>query len=233
MKKTIRQLKQQARQALNGKWGEAALTFFAYFIIVLVAEGGLSLFQLADSGFVHQYQSYVLQGNPEAANFLLASHIGKYSLPMLAIVFLLIGPLAVGLLNTFLYLLRGDKNLVDNMFKTGFKPYWRSVLAYLLMGIKILLWSLLLVIPGIIKSFAYVLTPYILKDNPELTPLEAIKRSNELMKGNKWRFFVMYLSFIGWFFVGILTIGIGLFWIAPYIYTTMAAFYEDIKGINE
>ena len=53
------------------------------------------------------------------------------------------------------------------------------------------------------------------------------------MKGNKWRFFVMYLSFIGWFFVGILTIGIGLFWIAPYIYTTMAAFYEDIKGINE
>lgn len=144
--------------------------------------------------------------------------------------FFLVGPMAIGLLCTFLYLLRGDKNLVDNMFKLGFRPYWRSALGYFLMAVKIFLWSLLLVIPGIIKTLAYSLTPYILKDNPELSCLQAIERSRLMMKGNKWRLFVLYLSFIGWFLLGLLTFGIGYLWIAPYVYTTMGAFYEDIKA---
>ena len=200
--KRFRDLKKEARTALKGKWGEAALTFFAYLIIVLVVEAGVGIYQATDAEFMHRYQAYLLQGNPAAA----------------------------WLFNTFLVLLRGDKNLVDNMFKLGFRPYWRSCLGYLLMLIKIFLWTLLLIIPGIIKSFAYAMTPYVLKDNPELSCLEAIERSRLMMKGNKWRLFVLWLSFIGWFFLGLLTLGIGFFWIGPYIYTTMAAFYEDIKS---
>ena len=228
--KRFRDLKLEARTALKGKWGEAALTFFAYIIIVIVVEAGIGIYQATDAEFMHRYQAYLLQGNPAAAWSFLALYLGRYSYITLAFTFLLVGPLAIGLFNTFLALLRGDKNLVDNMFKLGFRPYWRSVLGYLLMLIKIFLWTLLLIIPGIIKSFAYAMTPYVLKDNPELSCLEAIERSRLMMKGNKWRLFVLWLSFIGWFFVGMLTLGIGFFWIGPYIYTTMAAFYEDIKA---
>ncbi len=228
--KRFRDLKLEARTALKGKWGEAALTFFAYLIIVLVVEAGMGIYQATDAEFIHRYQAYILQGSPEAAWSYMAILLGRYSYISLAFTLLLVGPLVIGLLNTFLALLRGDKNLVDNMFKLGFRPYWRSVLGYLLMGIKIFLWALLLIIPGIIKSFAYAMTPYVLKDNPELSCLEAIERSRLMMKGNKWRLFVLWLSFIGWFFVGLLTLGIGFFWIGPYIYTTMAAFYEDIKA---
>jgi uncharacterized membrane protein len=116
-------------------------------------------------------------------------------------------------------------NLLD-----GFGMFPRVLFLIILQIVFIFLWSLLLVIPGIIKSFAYAMTPYVLKDNPELSRLEAIERSRLMMKGNKWRLFVLWLSFIGWFFVGLLTLGIGFFWIGPYIYTTMAAFYEDIKA---
>ena len=228
--KRFRDLKLEARTALKGKWGEAALTFFAYLIIVLVVEAGVGIYQATDAEFIHRYQAYILQGSPEAAWSYMAILLGRYSYISLAFTLLLVGPLVIGLLNTFLSLLRGDKNLVDNMFKLGFRPYWRSVLGYLLMGIKIFLWALLLIIPGIIKSFAYAMTPYVLKDNPELSCLEAIERSRLMMKGNKWRLFVLWLSFIGWFFVGLLTLSIGYFWIGPYIYTTMAAFYEDIKA---
>ena len=98
------------------------------------------------------------------------------------------------------------------------------------MIILIFLWSLLLLIPGIIKSFAYAMTPFVLVDNPELSCYEAIKRSQELMKGNKWRYFLLALSFLGWILLGILSLGIGLFWIIPYIETTTAAFYYDIKA---
>ena len=233
MKKTFKELKREARAALKGKWGEAALAIFAYFIIIIVLEGGMSIFQLLDHDFMHRYEAFILQGNPEAAISFLAGSMWKYSAGAI-LFFLFVGaPLVVGLFNTFLWLLRGNKNIVDNMFKLGFKPYWRSVLGYFLMIVKIYLWMLLLIIPGIIKAFAYALTPYILKDNPELSCLEAIERSRLMMKGNKWRLFVLYLSFIGWFLLGLLTLGIGYFWLAPYVYTTTAAFYEDIKSRYE
>ena len=233
MKKTFRELKGEARAALKGKWGEAALAIFAYFIIIIVIEGGMSIFQLLDHDFMHRYEAFILQGNPEAAMAFLTGSMWKYWIGAILVNFFVGAPLVVGLYNTFLWLLRGNKNIVDNMFKLGFKPYWRSVLGYFLMVVKIYLWMLLLIIPGIIKAFAYALTPYILKDNPELSCLEAIERSRLMMKGNKWRLFVLCLSFIGWFLLCLLTLGIGFFWFAPYVYTTVAAFYEDVKSRYE
>lgn len=233
MKKSFRELKAEARAALKGKWGEAALAVFAYIIIMIVFEGGMSVFQLLDHDFIHRYEAYILQGNPTAAMSFLAGNMWKYSIPGVLFFIFVGAPLAIGLYNTFLWLLRGDRNIVDNMFKLGFKPFWRSALGYFLMAVKIFLWMLLFIIPGIIKAFAYVLTPYILKDNSELSCLEAIERSRLMMKGNKWRYFVLCLSFIGWILLGILTLGIGLLWIAPYIYTTSAAFYEDVKSRYE
>ncbi|WP_332892325.1 DUF975 family protein [Lottiidibacillus patelloidae] len=90
------------------------------------------------------------------------------------------------------------------------------------------LWFLLLIIPGIIKGIAYSQTYFILKDNPDLMPLEAITESRKRMNGLKWKFFLLNLSFIGWGILCIFTLGIGLLWLIPYITTSLAAFYQEL-----
>lgn len=98
----------------------------------------------------------------------------------------------------------------------------------LLANFYLFLWCLLFYIPCIIKTLSYALTPYILKDEPELSNNAAIERSMEMMSGNKMKLFLLSLSFIGWAFLAAITV-IGMIWLIPYIQTTMAAFYEDVK----
>ena len=97
------------------------------------------------------------------------------------------------------------------------------------MGVFLVLWTLLFIVPGIIKGFSYSLTPYILRDQPELSALESITESRRLMDGHKMEAFMLFLSFFGWFLVGILTLGIGFFFIGPYFSTTYATFYDSIR----
>ena len=99
-----------------------------------------------------------------------------------------------------------------------------------LMGLFIVLWSLLFLIPGIIKSFSYAMTPFILVERPELSANAAINESRRLMKGRKFDLFYLYLSFIGWFILSILSLGIGFLWLGPYVQTSLAAFYADVKA---
>lgn len=96
----------------------------------------------------------------------------------------------------------------------------------------IFLWTLLLIIPGIIASYSYAMTPYIMVQHPEYGANEAIGISKELMYGNKWRFFCLECSFIGLILSSILMLGIGFLWVLPYIEAANAAFYRDISGIN-
>ena len=92
------------------------------------------------------------------------------------------------------------------------------------------LWSLLFVIPGIIKSYEYKMIPYLLSENPDMTTEQAFAESKQLMTGNKWKAFVLDLSFILWDIANIFTCGLlGLFWVAPYKASTQAALYEAIK----
>jgi uncharacterized membrane protein len=97
------------------------------------------------------------------------------------------------------------------------------------MTVLIFLWSLLLFIPGIIKAIAYSEVGFILAENRTLEYKEALERSESMMQGHKMRFFELMLSFIGWFLLSILTAGIGLIFLAPYIQMTLVCFYEDIK----
>ena len=97
----------------------------------------------------------------------------------------------------------------------------------ILVGIFTILWTLLLIIPGLIKGISYSQTFFLLKDNPEYSALEAITESKKRMKGYKWKFFLMNLSFIGWVFIAIFTLGIGFLWLSPSVATVNATFYNE------
>lgn len=143
------------------------------------------------------------------------------------------GPLALGIAIFSLSFTRNDNTAkVSQMFE-GFNHFGKTLITYILMVIYILLWSLLLIIPGIIASIAYSQTFFILAENPNIGSREAIKRSREMMKGYKWKYFYMGFRFLGWGLLSILTLGIGFIWLTPYIQVTMVKFYEDIKNKDE
>lgn len=139
------------------------------------------------------------------------------------------GPIVLGLIIVYTNLVRGEKAEVGQLFD-GFKNFVNAFVLYLVNNIFVFLWSLLLFVPGIIKLYAYSMSFYILRDNPEMTQAEARKASIEMMQGNKWRLFCLELSFIGWILLSMLTLGILMFWVAPYMETAVAAFYEDLKA---
>lgn len=102
-----------------------------------------------------------------------------------------------------------------------------------LMALYTFLWTLLFIIPGIIASFSYSMTPYIMAEHSEYKVNEAIGYSKEMMKGNKWRLFCLNFSFIGWSILCIFTLGIGFLWLFPYIEAANAAFYREVSGTLE
>lgn len=107
--------------------------------------------------------------------------------------------------------------------------FLKTIAVSLVMTIFLILWTLLLIIPGIIKSFSYAMVPYILKDQPDVKVLDAITQSRKLMDGNKWRLFKLMFSFIGWILLIPLTLGFAIFWVGPYLEVAISRFYDDIK----
>ena len=108
-------------------------------------------------------------------------------------------------------------------FKDGF-------LQSFLRGLYVSLWSLLLIIPGIVKTYAYAMTPFIIAENPNMSANEAICASKELMDGHKWELFVLSLTFLGWNLLAALTLNIGHIFVNPYVDAAYAAFYKDISS---
>lgn len=201
--------KNEALSALRGNWANALVA-----TIILVA---LALFFSSNDAINSYYQRIVI--NP---------FIG-YSLTFISMFVLL--PLAVGYSNSMRVLLEtGDNRLTNNSFSLGFGNWLHVVWGMVLSTIYIFLWTLLLIIPGIIKSYSYALTPYILVEHPEMSANEAIEESMRLMDGHKFDMFYLQLSFIGWAILSILSLGLGFFWLIPYQMTAQAAFYRDIKN---
>ena len=142
------------------------------------------------------------------------------------------GLISFGLCSAFLSVIRVKTMKIENLFDCT-KNFGTVFVANILMGIYTFLWSLLFVIPGIVKSYSYAMTNYILLDNPNMTASEAITESRKMMDGHKLDLFMLYLSFIGWYLLSILTLCIGTLWVMPYQYTAMVAFYEDVKAEYE
>ncbi len=142
-------------------------------------------------------------------------------------VLLLSGPLMLGFTMVCLAVSRRQGASLSKLFE-GFSRFGDSLVLFLLMDIFIFLWSLLLVIPGIIKMYSYSMSWFVLHDRPDLTGNEARKRSMYLMKGHKWRLFCLDFSFLGWYLLSALTLGILAFWVTPYHMTARAEFYQEL-----
>jgi uncharacterized membrane protein len=202
-----------ARQQLKGVWGEMAFTFFVYGLILAPSNIFATLYSLHQ-----QYPS-------------IPSFTGVYAVLAIA-AFLASGPFSLGFAGYFMRRVRGEEIRLTNIFE-GFYRFLPSLLLMFLTSLFIGLWSLLLIIPGIVKSFSYSMVFYIMRDNPEIEPLDAIDKSKIMMKGYKGKLFLLMLSFIGWMFLALLTLGIGLLWLNPYMYLSIANFYENLKQSQE
>lgn len=140
------------------------------------------------------------------------------------------GPLTAGIAIYYTKLYRRENVSFTDGFG-GFSNFLNNMVAGILVTLFTMLWSMLFVIPGIIKGYSYAMTYYILNDHPEYTATQAITASREMMKGHKWQLFVLQLSFIGWNILSVMTCGIlEVVYVGPYRAATMAGFYDAIKG---
>ena len=152
---------------------------------------------------------------------------------MSVVAFMIGGPalanvVAVGLVAAYMAIVRTGKANIVSIFD-GWKSFGPAFIAGILVPLYTFFWSLLFWIPGIIKSYAYAMTNYIIKDNPDITAKEAITESRRLMRGNKWRLFCLEFSFIGWSLLAAVTLGIGMLFLRPYMEAAGAAFYRELK----
>lgn len=123
-----------------------------------------------------------------------------------------------------------ERTNLENLGR-GFNGQWYTnvVGAMFQRSIRIFLWTLLLIIPGIVKAYAYRFVPYLLADNPNMPYDRALYLSNQLTAGHKWQMFILDLSFIGWYILGLLALGIGTLFVHPYVNATMAELYAVLR----
>lgn len=161
----------------------------------------------------------------------IAGAVGAIPAVGSVVALLVVLPLGFGYNVAFLRHVRGEDvdGLVTRPFD-AFKEYGRYLGTSLLMSVFVMLWSLLLIIPGIIMGYAYAMTPYIMKDNPEMGAMDCIKKSKEMMRGYKWKLFCLDLGYIGWFLLGCITFGIYFLWLCPWIECAHVKFYEELKA---
>ena len=240
-------IKERGKSAFRANYWAAVIVALVLTIVMgIAAGGGYSFAGTAGTAgtmneeeiaqitqeFVDDYNSMseVLQGY--IAAFTIKAIFAMAILSFLVKVFL-VNPIQVGCYRFF------RKNAIDQTtgagtIGEGFGNYGHTFVTLLLRDVFLTLWTLLFIIPGFVMSYAYALVPYIIKDNPELSATEAIKRSKELMNGHKMELFVMDLSFLGWLILGAFTCNIlNIFWTNPYYNSSKAVFYLDILEQNQ
>jgi uncharacterized membrane protein len=141
------------------------------------------------------------------------------------------GAFGLGAVIFYMTLVRRGPTDLNMMFK-GFENFGNSLGANLLASVFVFLWMLLLIIPGIIAAYAYSQIFFLLANDRTLGPLEAIRKSKDMMEGHKWRLFCLYCRFIGWSILCLFTLGIGFLWLGPYMMAAKTMFFEDLLPPN-
>ncbi|WP_426455043.1 DUF975 family protein [Paenibacillus sp. S-38] len=192
-------IRKSAREALTGNWGHGVL-----FVFITTCVNGFFSYLSDDRVEVYWLLALVIF----LANVFFSTMI------------------TVAYEAYYLSVSRGDRLGIGQVTDYSFKHFWPFFKLTLAMGIKVLAWTLLLIIPGIIAAIRYAQAINIKIDNPQVGSFEAIRMSSGLMQGNKWRYFCLQLSFIGWGLLALLTLGIGYLWLVSYYKTSMAEFYN-------
>ena len=192
--------KDRALKSLEGKWVEGVIATIFY---LLISGGVASLVSLP-------FDPYAGMGAQ-----------GIWALLCL--------PLSWGFAVYFLRLIRNSDISYGRLFD-GYNDFVRIFLAGLLVFICEAIGLALLIVPGVIVALMFSQTSFILKDNPQVSATDAMKRSMEMMKGHKMELFMLWLSFLGWIILATLTCGFGFLFLEPYMYTTLAHYYEDLKA---
>ena len=201
--KTPYEYRAQAREALQNRWGEAAIVS----LIILLA----------------------------AMIIATPSFIAEWAGSITTLLSVLVLPLQYAYYISLLERTRGnEEELTHYTFQYTINHAYANT-RFLVAGLFIMLISMVaaiftLGIGAIVVKYMYSMVPYLLHDYPELTPREAMKISREMMSGQKWELFVLNLTFIGWILLSIITFGVGMIFVEPYMSTARAAFYEDLKS---
>lgn len=206
--KTYSEYRAQARETLEGHWGEGAVLTLMYVLIILLVE--------------------VLSGGSEFLGSTLFQSVGSAFGSLLSL--LVLAPLGTALSMFFLGFARGnDEMQFRNVVNIMRADYARILSATLVISMMVLLGVFTLGILSVYFAFSYAMVPYLLRDYPELTWREAMQTSREMMNGHKMELFVLQMTFLGWAILAILTLGVGLLLLEPYMETTMAHYYQDLK----
>lgn len=159
---------------------------------------------------------------------LIQGALGAVPFAGMAVALVLGGPFVLGETIFYLTYARRGRGELSMLF-VGFQNFGNALGTYLLRFLFVFLWSLLLVIPGIVAALAYSQAMYLLAENPGLDPLAAIRRSKKMMRGHKGKLFCLYLRFLGWAILCLLTFGIGFIFLSPYLEISLARFHDDLR----
>ena len=232
--------RQEARAALQGNWLLAILVGLVAMLLGGATSGGPEFKINFTSGSLNaniQYAGQTIYSGgdgitPGLRAFLVggAVYLILAAVVVLGVLYFILGSVVeVGYAQFNLNLTAGEKPSFETLF--SYFPHWKTVaVAQLLQTVYILLWTCLLIIPGIVAGYSYAMTSYILAEHPELTASEAIAQSKAMMAGNRWRLFCLQFSFIGWDILCALTLGIGNLALRPYRHAAEAAFYRELCG---
>ena len=221
------ELKDRAKNVLRGNYWKALLISF---VIAFTTGGGSSGSGSSSGDSISEFTNpYMGSSEVTAIVLLILVFVLAAFLIGIAIQMLLLNPLQVGGRRYFIQ----SAQFYDNRecFRFAFDGNnWKGIVAGMFYkNILLFLWFLLLFIPGIIKSYAYRMVPYILADNPGIGAKRAIEISNEMTRGHKFNMFVLDLSFLGWYFLGALCLGIGVLFVNPYKDATEAELYLTLR----
>ncbi|MBP3870109.1 MAG: DUF975 family protein [Faecalicoccus sp.] len=176
---------------------------------------------------IMSYSTYSVQsGDQSTVETAAAALVGGISI----IGYLLLKPLETG--GKGFFLKNSDRPASLNELARGYtQSFFNGILTYFLRDLFIALWSILLVIPGIMKAYSYRMVPYILAENPDISPREALNRSSAMMNGYKMEAFMFDLSFIGWYLLAAVTLGLaGILYGNPYRYASDAELYKELRN---
>ena len=188
---------------------------------------------LLDSFYIGIFLFYrIYEPNSNLSGFIFLILVFGPIVIILTILSFLLGPgIQLGYIRYNKDFLSNKSPDVTDIF-SELKVSGKAFLLRVTTALIILVWSLLFIVPGIIAAYHYVLAPFILEENPDISVREALRRSKEMMSGNKWNLVRLQLSFIVWIIIGILSRGILFIWILPYYNLTLTSFYLHIADQN-